>query len=186
MPDTGVPPPISPSVILGPLHLISLETLSQSPHGAAADTARRPGARTGRPVRVVQKHTVPQASPQLPARTPESRGSKLNTSSLRGACKVSKEPSRWLHLPHLLGAGELKLRGRLPQSVLQALLSCRKLGSISLFAPFLPCPPQAITTIPRALQKQQAIARAPNPWAGWGAGSAGQRAPRPRCPGRTL
>lgn len=132
------------------------------------------------------ENTVPQALPQLPAQTPESRGSKLKTSSLQGACKVSEEPIWWLHLPHLLGAGELKLRSQLPWAGLQALLSCRKPGSVSLFELFLPCPPQATSTIPMALQKQQTIARVPNPWGGWGAGSAGQRAPRPRCPGRTL
>lgn len=57
------------------------------------------------------EHTSPGLAA---APCPDSRGSKQNKLTARCVCKVSKEPSRWLHLPHLCGAdksgaGGLKL-----------------------------------------------------------------------------
>ena len=112
--------------------------------------AREDWGHTGRPAQVLHKHTPPQALPRLPGRTPESRGSKLKTSShkvcarLRGAQQTSP-PSR-------ISKGRVgKAAGQLPCSVLRAPLSCRERGSIS--PQHLPPtqPLKATTRIPMAL-----------------------------------
>lgn len=93
MPDTDVLPHVSLSHPRASLSDQS-GTLGHSAHVAAADMARVlawPGGWEPTPAGQhlwYRKHTVPQASPQLSAQTLESRGSKLKTSSLQGACKV--------------------------------------------------------------------------------------------------
>lgn len=86
-------------------------------------------------------HTSP-GSATLPAQTPESRGSKLKTSSHKAHARLW-EPGWRPHLPHLPGwagkaAGQLP-RSAPPWSVPRAPLCCRRRESLSVS--IFPSPP---------------------------------------------
>lgn len=144
---------------------------------------------------------------------PDPRIQRLRTKNelTQGVCKAVGSPADKSTFPHLHGTGGQSSR---PAALLSAVGSAclQETGEhlTSASSPNPTQPPKATTRIPMAVpetalkkagcwqsawkrgsqQENKRLwsgggGRRPNPWGGWGAGSSGQRAPRPRCPGRT-